>query len=86
MGADNELAMPDRTALVDGVVVDLMTLAEGATLLRVSKSTMYRLVNARVLEHYRIPGGRMLVDRRQINELAMKSIVPAIADRLDVAS
>lgn len=64
---------------------ELMTLAEGAKLLRVSKSTMYRLVNARTLEHYRIPGGQMLVDRRQIRQLMKASIVPA-AERVDVAS
>lgn len=79
MDADDEL-----TTLADGG--ELMTLPEGAALLRVSKSTIYRLVKARTLEHYKIPGGQMLVDRRQIRKLMQASIVPAVADRVDVAS
>jgi excisionase family DNA binding protein len=59
---------------------DLMTLTEAGELIRVSRSSMYRMVRAGHLEVVKIPGGQTMTTRRMIAEMLERSTVPPRRD------
>lgn len=56
---------------------DLLTMDEAAEALRISRTSLYRLMKGRHIEYVKYPGGARMIRRSSVDALIEASVVPA---------